>query len=52
MLFDHARADAELRASVFWVRPGMLLGEPLDQFLAYWERKRDGRRRGIVEIRP
>ena len=49
-LFDHARADAELGASVFWVRPEMLLGESLEQFLAHWERKRDGRRRGIVEI--
>jgi hypothetical protein len=52
VLFDHIRADVELGASVFWVRPGMLLGEPLEQFLAHWERKRDGRRRGIVEIRP
>jgi hypothetical protein len=52
VLFDHARADEELGASVFWVRPDMLLGEPLEQFLAHWERKRDGRRRGIVEVRP
>jgi hypothetical protein len=52
VLFDHARADNELGASIFWVRPDMLLGEPLEQFLAQWERKRDGRRRGIVEIRP
>lgn len=51
VLFDHARADAELGASVFWVRPEMLLGQPLEQFLAHWERKRDGRRRGIVELR-
>ena len=50
-LFDHGRAEAELGASVFWVRPAMLLGEPLEQFLGHWERKRDGRRRGIVEIR-
>jgi hypothetical protein len=51
-LFDHGRAEAELGASVFWVRPGMLLGEPLAQFLAHWQRKRDGTLRGIVEIRP
>jgi hypothetical protein len=51
-LFAHGRAAAELGASVFWVRPGMLLGEPLDQFLAHWQRKRDGSLRGIVEIRP
>jgi hypothetical protein len=29
-----------------------LLGEPLDQFLAFWQTKRDGRRRGVVEIFP
>jgi hypothetical protein len=52
VLFDHARADDELGASIFWVRPDMLLGEPLEQFLAHWQIKRDGTRRGIVEIRP
>jgi hypothetical protein len=51
-LFDHGRADAELGASIFWVRPDMLLGEPLEQFLSHWELKRDGTRRGIVEVRP
>jgi hypothetical protein len=52
VLFDHARANDELGASVFWVRPDMLLGEPLEQFLAFWQTKRDGRRRGVVEIYP
>jgi len=52
VLFDHARANEELGASIFWVRPDMLLGEPLEQFLAFWQTKRDGRRRGIVEIQP
>jgi hypothetical protein len=52
VLFDHARANDELGASVFWVRPDMLLGEPLEQFLAFWQTKRDGRRRGVVEIKP
>jgi hypothetical protein len=52
VLFDHVRADKELGASIFWIRPEMLLGEPLEQFLAHWEWKRDGSRRGIVEIRP
>jgi hypothetical protein len=49
-LFDHARAQAELGASIFWVRPEMLLGETIDQFLTHWQRKRDGTQRGIVEI--
>jgi hypothetical protein len=52
VLFDYARANDELRASIFWIRPDMLLGEPLEQFLASWQVKRDGRRRGIVEIQP
>jgi Family of unknown function (DUF6932) len=33
VLFDHIRAEDELGGSVFWVRPGMLMGEPLEQFL-------------------
>jgi hypothetical protein len=52
VLFNHARADKELGASVFWIRPVMLLGEPLEQFLAFWQTKRDGQRRGVVEITP
>ncbi len=52
VLFDHSRAEEEFGASIFWVRPDMLLGEPLEQFLEHWEQKRDGRRRGVVEIRP
>jgi hypothetical protein len=51
-LLDHQRAEAELGASIFWVRPGMLLGEPLEEFIAHWQVKRDGRRRGILEVRP
>jgi hypothetical protein len=52
VLFDHARANDELGASIFWVRPDMLLGEPLEEFLAFWQTKRGGGRRGIVEITP
>ena len=52
LLFDHARANDELGASIFWVRPDMLFGEPIEQFLAFWQTKRDGRRRGVVEIQP
>lgn len=50
LLFDHTRANDELGASVFWIRADMLLGEPLENFIAFWQVKRDGRRRGIVEI--
>ncbi|HZY85731.1 MAG TPA: hypothetical protein VFE78_12930 [Gemmataceae bacterium] len=51
VLFDHARAESELGASIFWVRPSMILLEPLDDFIAGWQRKRDGGKRGIVEVR-
>jgi len=52
VIFDEARANDELGASVFWIRPNMLLSEPLEQFLSFWQIKRDGQRRGVVEIQP
>ena len=52
VLFDHAKADAEIGASIFWIRPAMLLMETLEHFIAGWQQTRDHRRRGIVEIRP
>ncbi len=49
ILFDHDHADAQLGASIFWIRPALLL-EPLESFIGYWQTKRDGTRRGIVEV--
>ena len=49
-LFDHAVAQARHGASVFWLRPGMLIGESLAEFIAYWQIKRDGSKRGIVDV--
>jgi hypothetical protein len=51
-LFDHAVAQARYGASIFWVRPGLLLSESMDNFIAYWQIKRDGSKRGIVEVIP
>jgi hypothetical protein len=51
-LFDHAVAQARYGASIFWVRPGLLVQESIDEFILYWQVKRDGSRRGIVEIVP
>jgi hypothetical protein len=48
-LFDHAVAQARYGASVFWVRPGMLIGETVEQFIEYWQVKRGGDKRGIVD---
>lgn len=50
-LFDHAQAAEVFGASVFWLRPSMLILEPLENFVAYWQIKADGTRRGIVEVR-
>jgi hypothetical protein len=52
LLFDHERAEAELGASVFWIRPCHLILESLDDFVAIWQGKRGGGKRGIVEITP
>ena len=49
-LFDHATAQARYGASIFWVRPGLLLGETIEDFVSYWQIKRDGSKRGIVEV--
>jgi hypothetical protein len=51
-VFDHDRADAELRASVFWVRPTMLFLETMEEFTAAWQTTREKTRRGIVEVQP
>ncbi len=51
-LFDHAVAQARYGVSIFWIRPGLLVGESVEDFIAYWQIKRDGSRRGIVEVVP
>lgn len=51
-LFNHAVAQARYGASIFWIRPGLLIDENVEDFLAYWETKRDGSRRGIVKVVP
>jgi len=50
VLFDHLRAAEIFEASVFWIRPALLLLESLDEFIAYWQIKRAQTRRGIVEV--
>ena len=50
LLFDHARADRDLGASILWIRPSLLILETLDEFIAHWQVKRDQTKRGIVEI--
>lgn len=49
LLFQHAEADAHFGASVFWARrSGALGGE--QTMIEYWQVRREGGQRGIVEI--
>ncbi len=50
-LFSHPDAEARYGASVFWVREGMLPADLMRDFLETWQTKRDGTKRGIVEIK-
>jgi hypothetical protein len=50
-VFDHAAADARLGASVFWAtRAGAFGGE--QALVEYWQARREGGLRGILEIVP
>ena len=50
-LLDHQQATIEFGASIFWIRPSLLFLQTLEQFIEGWQTKRDGTRRGIVEVR-
>jgi hypothetical protein len=49
LLFDHPAAQAHFGGSVFWLRRLAAYGGELAT-IEYWQTKRDGSRRGIVEI--
>jgi len=49
LVFDHAAADAHFGASVFWSRRLAALGGE-QAAIEFWQTKRDGGLRGIVEI--
>jgi len=51
-LFSHPDAEARFGASVFWVRQGMLADELMQEFLETWQIKRDGSKRGLLEVEP
>ncbi|MCB9874729.1 MAG: hypothetical protein H6821_11180 [Planctomycetaceae bacterium] len=49
LLLDHAAADTLFGASVFWLRrPAAFGGEQAT--IEFWQTKRDGLKRGIIEI--
>ena len=49
-VFSHADADARFGASVFWVRRAILPEEEMPAFVEFWQTRRDGMKRGIVEV--
>jgi len=49
LLFDHGAADSHFGASVFWVRRLAAFGGE-QAAIEYWQMKRGGGKRGIVEI--
>ena len=49
-MFDHLRVQRELGASLFVIRPGFVIGETVDDFLAHWQITRDKSQHGIVEV--
>lgn len=51
LVFHHLAADAWLGASVFWTHRSEALGGE-QAMIEYWQIRRDGGRRGIVEIVP
>ena len=51
-LFSHADADARFGASIFWLREGALPEALWQDFVDVWQTRRDGRKRGMVEIKP
>jgi len=48
-VFDHLRVQHEFGVSLFDIRPGFVIGETVDDFIAHWQIKRDLSRHGIVE---
>jgi len=49
LLFDHPAAQAHLGASVFWLRRVAAMGGE-EAAVEYWQARREGGLRGIVEI--
>ena len=50
-LLTYQQTENEFGASIFWVRPSLLFLETIDEFIACWQVKRDGTRRGIIEVK-
>ncbi|MGD9645675.1 MAG: hypothetical protein AB7U73_08180 [Pirellulales bacterium] len=51
IVFQHLEAERHFGASIFWLRRMAALGGE-EAMVQYWQVRRDGGRRGIVEIVP
>jgi len=51
LLFDHGAAQAHFGASIFWVRQAAAWPDE-EAAIEFWQVKRAGGRRGIIEIVP
>ncbi|MDZ4783964.1 MAG: hypothetical protein SGJ19_27265 [Planctomycetia bacterium] len=49
ILFDHAEADSAIGMSVFWLRQSAIMGTE-EEAIEFWQGKRAGGKRGIIEI--
>lgn len=49
IVFDHMQADTHFGASIFWSRKQSAFGGE-QAIIEYWQIRRDGGKRGIVEI--
>jgi hypothetical protein len=49
LIFDHSAAQAHFGASIFWLRQVAALPNE-EEAVRGWELKRDGTRRGVVEV--
>ena len=50
LVFDHAAAQSHFGASIFWLRHLAAFPDE-EQAIMNWQLKRDGSRRGIVEVK-
>ena len=49
LIFDHSAAQDLFGASIFWIRRAAALGDE-EGAVSHWQLKRDGGKRGLVEV--
>lgn len=49
-IFQHMEAHDRFGASIFWTSVSGVLQVSIDEFIAYWQTKRDQHKRGIIEV--